>query len=140
MNYQNPLIKAASAERFHKSNEFIKIAKIVAAAGGQKLEERELARKYSALIKTIYEKAAANAMVVNGSIAEYSDVVSAFRGSLINSAFEILLEASQRVPLHSRVAIVTGGMVAATVGEGMMSWSRLSEQNLRVDKWSICRG
>ena len=21
-----------------------------------------------------------------------------------------------------------------------MSWSRLSEQNLRVDKWSVCRG
>jgi hypothetical protein len=21
-----------------------------------------------------------------------------------------------------------------------MSWSRLSEQNLRVDKWSLCRG
>jgi hypothetical protein len=21
-----------------------------------------------------------------------------------------------------------------------VSWSRLSEQNLRVDKWSICRG
>jgi peptidoglycan/LPS O-acetylase OafA/YrhL len=21
-----------------------------------------------------------------------------------------------------------------------LSWSRLSEQNLRVDKWSICRG
>ena len=23
---------------------------------------------------------------------------------------------------------------------GGLSWSRLSEQNLRVDKWSICRG
>ena len=22
----------------------------------------------------------------------------------------------------------------------ILSWSRLSEQNLRVDKWSICRG
>ena len=22
----------------------------------------------------------------------------------------------------------------------VMSWSRLSEQNLRVDKWSLCRG
>jgi hypothetical protein len=23
---------------------------------------------------------------------------------------------------------------------GSLSWSRLSEQNLRVDKWSVCRG
>ena len=23
---------------------------------------------------------------------------------------------------------------------GVQSWSRLSEQNLRVDKWSVCRG
>jgi len=23
---------------------------------------------------------------------------------------------------------------------GIVSWSRLSEQNLRVDKWSLCRG
>jgi hypothetical protein len=22
----------------------------------------------------------------------------------------------------------------------VVSWSRLSEQNLRVDKWSVCRG
>ena len=24
--------------------------------------------------------------------------------------------------------------------QGQLSWSRLSEQNLRVDKWSLCRG
>jgi hypothetical protein len=23
---------------------------------------------------------------------------------------------------------------------GIVSWSRLSEQHLRVDKWSLCRG
>jgi hypothetical protein len=26
------------------------------------------------------------------------------------------------------------------VEAGLLSWSRLSEQNLRVDKWSLCRG
>jgi hypothetical protein len=25
-------------------------------------------------------------------------------------------------------------------GERMQSWSRLSEQNLRADKWRVCRG
>jgi hypothetical protein len=32
-------------------------------------------------------------------------------------------------------AIVTGAII--TIG---VSWSRLSEQILRVDKWSVCRG
>jgi hypothetical protein len=27
-----------------------------------------------------------------------------------------------------------------TLIHGHVSWSRLSEQNLRVDKWSICQG
>jgi hypothetical protein len=34
-------------------------------------------------------------------------------------------------------------LVCADDAEAMkqaMSWSRLSEQNLRADKWSVCRG
>src|SRR6266446_2238110 len=31
-------------------------------------------------------------------------------------------------------------MAKVTRTYGPMSWSRLSEQNLRVDKWSLCRG
>ena len=30
------------------------------------------------------------------------------------------------------------GYLGRAVGE--MNWSRLSEQNLRVDKWRVCRG
>jgi hypothetical protein len=31
-------------------------------------------------------------------------------------------------------------MISAMTMAERQSWSRLSEQNLRVDKWSICRG
>jgi hypothetical protein len=29
---------------------------------------------------------------------------------------------------------------SSRIGNERQSWSRLSEQNFRVDKWSICRG
>ena len=120
MNYQHPIFKAASAERFYKSNEFIRIAKIRAASGGQGALEQEYAKKASANIQTIFQKAAANPLGLTSGISEFSDVVSAFLGSQKNSSFDTMLEAMQRVPLHSRVAIVTGGMTATTVGEGMI--------------------
>ena len=32
------------------------------------------------------------------------------------------------------------GAVNRHLGIGWVSWSRLSEQLFRVDKWSVCRG
>jgi len=31
-------------------------------------------------------------------------------------------------------------VIGGLVGFVLQSWSRLSEQNLRLDKWSICQG
>jgi hypothetical protein len=42
------------------------------------------------------------------------------------------------------VALMTPGkptvLLSQPAARTELSWSRLSEQNLRVDKWSICRG
>ena len=35
---------------------------------------------------------------------------------------------------------LSGLAVDRESGDAVVSWSRLSEQNLRVDKWSVCRG
>jgi predicted hotdog family 3-hydroxylacyl-ACP dehydratase len=38
------------------------------------------------------------------------------------------------------VAVYALGIVRDGVITGEVSWSRLSEQILRLDKWSVCRG
>jgi len=36
--------------------------------------------------------------------------------------------------------VAVPGLQVGMLVEKVLSWSRLSEQNLRVDKWSVCRG
>jgi hypothetical protein len=122
--YQNPIVAAGNAKRAHDANEFILVANWVAAAakqGGLPLAKQyAINAKHSDRVQTIFNKAAVSAIGLNSGIAEYNSVVSAFLGSLKNSAFDTMLAAMQRVPLHSRVNIVVGGMTATTVGEAMV--------------------
>ncbi len=46
----------------------------------------------------------------------------------------------QAKPLSKGQTEAVLGYLAKTRYPVRMSWSRLSEQNLRVDKWSVCRG
>jgi hypothetical protein len=43
--------------------------------------------------------------------------------------------------VHQRLDALFGGFIIDRKPERRdLSWSRLSEQNFRVDKWSLCRG
>jgi hypothetical protein len=48
-------------------------------------------------------------------------------------------EKRYRVQLHEASLLLLAVHDVQGVEE-RLSWSRLSEQNLRVDKWSVCRG
>ncbi|MDA9504260.1 hypothetical protein XI09_05745 [Bradyrhizobium sp. CCBAU 11386] len=41
---------------------------------------------------------------------------------------------------RQRIIIRITEIVSPKLSGGPVNWSRLSEQNFRVDKWSVCRG
>jgi HK97 family phage major capsid protein len=119
----NPIIEAGRADQRAKANEFIAVARHLILARGDKVLASKLAESRSTeRVKTILKSSASAGGVTIGTwgsqIAEYPGIVAAFLESLNSyGAFDAMLSSMRRVPLHSRVSVVTVGASGTTVGE-----------------------
>lgn len=115
----------ANIEANARANALIHVAKYLVAAKGSRSLAREMAEQRRALpnIQAVL-KAAVDAGTTTGTtwaapVSEYSGMVAAFVDSLANfGAFDAALPMMKRMPLRTRVAIVTVGATAATVSQG----------------------
>jgi hypothetical protein len=128
MNALNPIIEAGKAERSHRAGEFIAIARYLVQAHGDVMQASKLAANSRCVprISTIFKTAVAAGSIASttwaGPLVEYDSVMSAFVESLSSAgAFDAMLSSMRRVPLRTRVAVVTVGASGATIGDTMVT-------------------
>lgn len=119
---------AANIETRRSAGEFVGIARALVASaktGGvihalRMAEDQRLGSRVVSILK-----AAADSGGITGSwgseIAEYGEVVSAFLETLAHhGAFDRMLPDMRRVPLRTRVGLVTVGFTGSVIGEGQV--------------------
>jgi hypothetical protein len=123
LHYPNPIVEAGKAENRAKVGDFLAIARhLILAKGDVHLASKLAEARSTQRVQTIMKAAVSAGGVTIGTwgsqIAEYPAIVAAFLESLASyGAFDAMLSSMRRVPLHSRVSVVTVGASGTTVGE-----------------------
>lgn len=116
----------ANMETNSRAAEFVQVARYIMLAHKMGARAADLAAQGRATerVQRIL-KAAVSAGSTSGwgaELADYSSVVSAFLETLRNvGAFDTLMPAMRRVPMRTRIDMVTAGATAATVPEGSVT-------------------